>query len=140
MTRLAWPRGGLWRQPDFLKFWSAETISQFGTQISNLAIPLVAILLLDASPFEVAALGTIAFVPFLLLALPTGVWVDRIRRRPILIAGDLGRAALLGTIPVAYFTQLTGIALGLPDKVLSLQRLTVPLSIPAKIGEQEYAK
>jgi MFS family permease len=104
MPRL-WPSGGLWRQPDFLKLWSAETISQFGTQVSQLALPLVAILVLDASAFEVAALGTIEFLPFILFTLPAGVWVDRLPRRPILIAGDLGRAVLLASIPVAYLSD-----------------------------------
>jgi MFS family permease len=101
-VRSLWPRGGLWRHPDFLKLWSAETISVFGSQVGQLALPLVAILVLDASPFEVAALGTVAFLPFIFFALPAGVWVDRMRRRPILIAGDLGRAALLATIALAY--------------------------------------
>jgi MFS family permease len=100
-----WPTGGLWRHGDFLKLWSGETISQFGTQISQLALPLVAVLVLDASTFEVAALGTVEFLPFILFTLPAGVWVDRLRRRPILIAGDLCRAALLATIPLAYFTD-----------------------------------
>ena len=102
MPRLAWPTGGLWRHPDFLKLWSAETVSQFGTQVSQLALPLAAVLVLDASAFEVAALGTVEFLPFILFTLPAGVWVDRLPRRPILIAGDLGRAALLGSVPVAY--------------------------------------
>ena len=100
-----WPTGGLWRHPDFLKLWSAETVSQFGSQVSQLALPLVAILVLDASPFEVAALGTIEFLPFILFTLPAGVWVDRLPRRPILIAGDFGRAAVLATIPLAYVTD-----------------------------------
>jgi MFS family permease len=102
MRRLGWPQGGLWRHPDFLKLWSAETISQFGTQISLLAIPFVAVLVLDASTFEVAALGVVDFLPFIIFTLPAGVWVDRIRRRPVLIVGDFGRAALLATIPIAY--------------------------------------
>ena len=101
MRRL-WPTGGLWRHPDFLKLWSATTVSQFGTQISQLALPLLAVLVLDASAFEVAVLGTVEFLPFMLFTLPAGVLVDRLRRRPILIAGDLGRAALLATIPLAY--------------------------------------
>jgi MFS family permease len=95
-------RLGLYRQPDFLKLWSAETISQFGTQVSLLAVPTVAILVLQAPPFEVALLGTIEFLPFLLFALPAGVWVDRLRRRPILIAGDVGRAISLASIPIAF--------------------------------------
>jgi MFS family permease len=92
----------LLRHPDFLKLWTAETISQFGTQVSLLAVPLVAVVLLEASAFEVALLGTIEFLPFILFSLPAGAWVDRLRRRPILIIGDLGRAISLGSIPVAY--------------------------------------
>jgi MFS family permease len=106
--RSVWPRGGLWRHGDFLKLWSAETVSQLGTQISFLAIPLAAVLVLDASTFEVAALGVIDFLPFILFTLPAGVWVDRFRRRPFLIAGDFGRALLLTSIPAAYlFDVLT---------------------------------
>ena len=101
MPRL-WPTGGLWRHRDFLKLWSAETISQFGSQVDDLAIGFVAIVVLDASAFEVALLGTLNFLPFILFTLPAGVWVDRLRRKPILIAGDFGRAVLLATIPIAY--------------------------------------
>ena len=97
-----WPKGGLWRHSDFLKLWSAETISQVGSQVTGLALPLVAIITLDVSAFEVALLGVIEFAPFILISLPAGVWVDRLPRRPILIVGDLGRAALLATIPIAY--------------------------------------
>jgi MFS family permease len=95
-------RLGLLARPDFRRLWLAETISQFGTQVSLLAVPTVAILVLHAPPFEVALLGTAEFLPFLLFALPAGVWVDRLRRRPLLIAGDLGRAASLASIPIAY--------------------------------------
>jgi MFS family permease len=91
----------LWRHRDFMRLWSAETISQLGTQVTMLALPLTAILVLHASPFEVGALSSIEFAPFLLIGLPAGVWVDRTRRRPILIAGDLGRALALGSIPLA---------------------------------------
>src|SRR5262245_53442168 len=87
-----WPQGGLWRHPDFLKLWSAETISQVGSQVTGLALPLVAIITLGVSAFEVALLNVIEFAPFILVSLPAGVWVDRLPRRPILIAGDLGRA------------------------------------------------
>jgi MFS family permease len=98
----------LWRHTDFLKLWSAETVSQFGTQVSALAIPFVAILVLEANAFEIGLLGAIEFLPFILFTLPAGVWVDRLRRRPILIAGDIGRAAVLATIPLAYvFDVLT---------------------------------
>ena len=101
-------RGGLLRHPDFLKLWTAETISVFGSQISGLAIPLIAVLTLKVTPFEVALLGTIEMLPFILFTLPAGAWVDRLRRRPIMIAGDLGRAIALATIPLAFaFDALT---------------------------------
>src|ERR687898_2938863 len=106
--RSVWPRGGLWRHGDFLKLWSAETISQFGTQVTQLALPLVAVITLDVSAFEVAVLGVVEFAPFLLFSLPAGVWVDRLPRRPILIIGDFARAALLASIPITYvFDVLT---------------------------------
>jgi MFS family permease len=92
----------LWREPDFLKLWCAETISHFGTQISHLAVPLVAVLLLEVSPFEFALLGMLEFLPFVLFSLPAGVWVDRLRRRPILILADIGRGISLASIPIAY--------------------------------------
>lgn len=85
-----------------MKLWSAETVSQVGTQVTMLALPLTAIGLLHASAFEVGLLTTMEFLPFLVVGLPAGVWVDRLRRRPILIAGDLARAAILGSIPLAY--------------------------------------
>jgi MFS family permease len=97
-----WPRAGLWRHGDFLRLWAAQTVSQFGSQVSGIAVPLVAILTLDSSAFSVAMLGAVEMLPFLLIALPAGVWVDRLPRRPILIAGDLGRALALGSIPLAW--------------------------------------
>jgi MFS family permease len=90
------------RSADFLRLWTAETISQFGSQISGLAIPLIAATVLQVSPFEFGLLSTIQFLPFILLSLPAGVWVDRLRRRPILIVGDVGRAIALATIPIAF--------------------------------------
>jgi MFS family permease len=96
------PRGPLWRNGDFLRLWSAQTVSLFGSQISDLALPFVAILTLKATTFEVAALAVVDRLPFLVFTLPAGVWVDRLRRRPILIAADWGRGAALVSIPVAY--------------------------------------
>ena len=103
-----WPTGGLWRHPDFIKLWSAETVSQFGTQFTVLALPLAAIIVLDASVFEIAVLNVLEFLPFVIFSLPAGVWVDRLRRKPILVTTDLVRAAVLVSIPVAYaFDALT---------------------------------
>ena len=96
------PTRSLMRHPDFLKLWSAETVSQFGSQVTGLALPLVAATILNVSPFEFGLLTTIEFLPFIFLSLPAGVWVDRLPRRPILIIGDLGRAIALISIPVAY--------------------------------------
>jgi MFS family permease len=102
------PHGDLWRDRDFLRFWSAQTISQFGSQVSGLALPFVAIYVLDATAFQIAALSAVEFAPFVLLTLPAGVWVDRLRRRPLMIAADWGRAAALGSVPLAYaFDALT---------------------------------
>jgi len=99
------PTPSVVRNPDFRRLWAAETISQFGTQISLLALPIIAVVLLRATPLEVALLGTIEFVPFMLFSLPAGVGVDRLRRRPILIIGDIGRGLALATIPVAYLVD-----------------------------------
>jgi len=101
-----WPRGGLWRHADFLKLWSAETVSQLGTQITVLALPLVAIVTLDVSAFKVALLGVVDFAPFILVSLPAGVWVDRMSRKQILVVADVGRAVLLATIPLAYWLDV----------------------------------
>jgi MFS family permease len=98
--------GGLWRHRDFRNLWAAETISVFGTQISQLALPLVAVITLEASAFQVALLGVIEFAPFILISLPAGVWVDRMRRKPILVTADVGRALLLASIPVAYWLDV----------------------------------
>ncbi|MGZ3631277.1 MAG: MFS transporter [Candidatus Limnocylindrales bacterium] len=95
-------RLGLLRHVDFAKLWTAETVSQFGTQISLFAVPFTAIVFLDANAFQVATLGTVEFLPFLLFTLPAGAWIDRLRRRPILISGDLVRAVSLASIPIAY--------------------------------------
>ena len=103
-------RPSLFHHPNFRKLWVGDTISQFGTQVSQLAIPLVAIIFLRASAFEVALLGTVEFLPFLLFTLPAGAWVDRMQRRPILIIGDLGRAVGLASIPVAYAVGVLTIA------------------------------
>jgi MFS family permease len=97
-----WPRSGLWRHRDYLRLWGAQGISAFGSQITLLALPLVAVLTLDAKAFEVAALSAVELVPFIFLGIPAGVWVDRLRRRPILVLTDIGRGASLLSIPVAY--------------------------------------
>jgi MFS family permease len=95
-------RPSLWRHRDFMKLWTAQTVTQLGDEITQLALPLVAILTLGGTPFQLGLLATFQFLPFILLTLPAGVWVDRMRRRPILIGADVGRALLLVSIPVAF--------------------------------------
>ena len=92
---------GLWRHPDFVKLWTGQTISLIGSQVTFLALPLTAVLVLNATPAQMGFLTAAGAIPSLLVGLFAGVWVDRHRRRPILIAADLGRAALLLLIPVA---------------------------------------
>jgi MFS family permease len=95
-------RLGLLHHPDFAKLWVGDTISQFGTQITFLAIPIIGAAILNAPPEQFALLGFFDFLPFILISLPAGVWVDRLRRRPILISADLVRAVVLLSIPIAY--------------------------------------
>ncbi len=103
-----YPSGGLWRHGDFMKLWAGQSLSEFGSQVSQLAIPLVAVVVLKATAFEVASLATVEFLPFIVFTLPAGVWVDRLSRRLVLIVGDAGRALLLLSIPIAYvFDALT---------------------------------
>jgi MFS family permease len=101
-------RGGLWHHLDFRRLWIGETVSQFGTFISQLALPLIAILVVHATTFEVGLLATLEMLAFLVIGLPAGAWVDRMRFRHVLIVNDLIRAAALGSIPLTYaFGALT---------------------------------
>jgi len=95
-------RGGLWSHADFLKLWTGQSISELGSQVSQLAVPWIALTTLKSSAFEIATLGTLQFLPFVLFTLPAGVWVDWVPRRLVLIVGDVGRTVLLATIPLAY--------------------------------------
>src|SRR6478609_10531780 len=97
------PTGGLWSHPDFLKLWTGQSISELGSQVSQLAIPWLAAVELHASPLAFSLIGVLGFMPFILFALPAGVWVDRLRRRQILIVGDSARAVLLMLIPILWF-------------------------------------
>ena len=96
------PLRGLLRHGDFLRLWSAQTVSALGSQITLLALPLTAVLVLHAKPYEVALLATAATLPTLAVGIPAGVWVDRVRRRPVMVEADLARAATLASLPAAY--------------------------------------
>ena len=91
----------LWRHREFRKFWAGSAISDVGSQVTALAVPLIAVLTLDATPWQMGLLSAAGGAPILLVGLFAGVWVDRVRRRPVMIATDLGRAALLLIVPLA---------------------------------------
>jgi predicted MFS family arabinose efflux permease len=95
-------RSRLWQNAAFARVWTAATVSIFGSLITRIALPLAAIIVLGSGAFEVAILRSLDLGATLLVGLAAGAWVDRLRRRPVLIWADLGRAALLGSIPVAF--------------------------------------
>ena len=101
----------LLRERAFRNFWLAQSISLLGDQVAVLALPLVAVLVLDAGPGQMGLLGAAALFPHLLLSLPAGVWLDRVaERRRVMIAADLGRALVVGTIPLAYAMDVLTLA------------------------------
>src|SRR5215207_3642950 len=104
------PRQSLWHHRDFIRLWTGDSISQIGAMVSLIALPLLAIKVLDATPFEVGLLTTAETAAFLLVGLPAGAWVDRVRRRNVLIVGDIGRAVLLGSLPLAWYLDLLTLA------------------------------
>ncbi len=104
------PDTPLWRDRSFLAVWSASTISVFGSLITRTALPFAAILILDAGAAEISWIRSAELVAGLIVGLFAGAWVDRLRRRPILIWADLGRAALLISIPIAYAFNALGLA------------------------------
>ena len=93
---------GLWRHPEFMKLWIGQTISEFGSIITRDALPLVAVLTLSATPAQMGVLAALGSAPALALGLPAGAWVDRLRRRPIMIVTDLASAVLLASVPIAW--------------------------------------
>ena len=100
-THDALPSRSLRRNRAFMLVWSAATVSVFGSYVTRIALPFVAILTLGAGPIEVAVLRSLELVAALVVGFIAGAWVDRLRRRPVLIWADIGRAALLGSIPLA---------------------------------------
>ncbi|MGY4768006.1 MFS transporter [Kribbella sp. CWNU-51] len=109
---------GILRHPDFRRLWIADLLSQLGSRLSMIAIPLLAVLTLDASTLQVSLLRTCETAAWLLLGLFAGAWVDRVRCLPVLVYADLGRALLFASIPVAAWFG-----------VLSLTQLYVVLAL-----------
>lgn len=94
--------GGLLRQRNFRLFWIGETVNQLGGAMALIGVPLLAVLFLRATTFEVGALAAAAYLPWLVIGLPAGAWVDRLPPRPVMIACDLASAVLYASVPVAY--------------------------------------
>jgi MFS family permease len=100
----------LWKHPDFLRLWVGQTVSELGSVVTRTAVPLVALLVLGAGPLEIAYLVISASLAVLVVGLVAGAWVDRLRRRPLLIWADVIRAVLLFSIPLAYVVGTLGMA------------------------------
>jgi MFS family permease len=124
---------GLWRHPDFVRLWAAETVSIFGSLVTRTALPFVAILVLHASPFQIALIGIAELVPAFAVGLVAGAWVDRLRRRPILIVADLGRAALLSVIPLFALFDLLRI-----EHLYAVSALASILTVFFDVAYQSY--
>ncbi len=93
----------LWRDRNFLTMWSGQALSQFGAQITELALPVLAVLLLQATEFDVGLLGAAGTAAFLLVGLPAGAWIDRLRKRHVMVAADLVRAVALAALPLLWW-------------------------------------
>ncbi len=126
-------RLGLLHEHDFRQLFVADTISQLGSEVSVLALPLVAVLTLHASNFEVGVLAACGTLAFLLVGLPAGAWVDRMRRRNVLIVGDVGRALVLGSVPLAWASGV----LSMPQLYL-VALLTGVLTVFFDVAYQSY--
>ncbi|MEU9703319.1 MFS transporter [Streptomyces sp. NPDC047981] len=100
------PPRSLWRDRDFMVFWVGEALSLYGTQITHLALPLTAVLVFDVGAGELGMLRFAQLVPFLALALLFGVWVDRRRKRPVMLGANLVRMVLIGLVPILYELDL----------------------------------
>ncbi|WET76271.1 MFS transporter [Amycolatopsis sp. QT-25] len=123
----------LWHNTDFTKLWGGETLSQVGSQITLLVLPLIAILHLDAGAEQLGWLKAAQTAPVLVIALLAGVWLDNHRRRPLLVLTNLGRAALLGLIPLLFLAD--GLTLA---AVLVISALIGTLTVCFDIGYVSY--
>jgi MFS family permease len=123
----------IWRNGDFVRVWAAASVSFFGSFITRTALPFAAILVLAAGPVEIGALRALELVAGLVIGLVAGAWVDRLRRRPILIGADVGRAILLGSIPVAALLGGLGMA-----QLLVVATVAAMLTTVFEIADRAY--
>lgn len=97
------PKGSLWRDRNFLTLWSGQTFAQFGAQITELALPVLAVLVLNATEFEIGVINAAGVAAFLVIGLPAGAWIDRMRKRHVMIAADAVRALALASVPLLWW-------------------------------------
>ncbi len=102
--------GSLFRHADFRRLWAADAASQLGMFVGTTAVPLLAVTVLAATPFQMGLLTAAEFLGFLLFGLPAGAWVDRMRRRTLMLTADLTRAALLISVPIAWWAGVLTLA------------------------------
>ncbi len=100
---------GLWRNPEFVKLWTSLTLTSFGAQITNLALPLTAAVMLHATPMQMGVLVALETLPFALVSLHAGVLIDRVRKLPIVIGANIGRGIALLVIPIAAFANVLSV-------------------------------
>jgi MFS family permease len=124
---------GLWRDRDFLLLWSGQTVSVFGSMVGNAALSFVAVLTLKATPFQMGLLQTMELLPAFLVGLVAGAWVDRLHRRPLLIAADIGRALVVAAVPLAALLGLLRIQL-----VFAVALVVSLLTIIFDVSYQSY--
>ena len=139
------PKGSLWRDGNFLTMWSGQALSQFGAQIVEIAIPVLAVLVLGATEAELGFLNAAAVAAFLVVGLPAGAWIDRMRKRHVMIVADLVRAVALALVPLLWWLGMLemwhlyaialvmGIAMVFFD--VSYQSIVPSLVRPAQIAE-----
>jgi MFS family permease len=99
----------LLRDPTYRRLWTSILISSFGGQVTLLALPLTAAVLLHASPTQMGLLTAMEIVPFVLLSLPSGVWLDRVRKLPVYVVGEISISFAVATVPVAWWLGLLSI-------------------------------
>ena len=127
------PTTSIWRNRAYVAVWSASTISIFGSLITRTALPWAAILVLNAGPLEISALRGVEQVAALIVGLFAGAWVDRLLRRPIMIAADIGRAILLGSIPLAFIFHVLGMT-----QLIVVAFLAAVLSTIFDVADRSY--
>src|SRR2546427_7534128 len=135
----------LWRHGDFMKLWVGQTVSDLGSVVPRTAVPLLALLVLGAGPLEMALLVVSARLAVLLVGFLAGAWVDRLRRRPLLILADTTRAALLFSIPVAYLAGILRIeqlylVVFLEGCLATLFNAAYPAYVPSLIGVDRFVE